>query len=125
MHLTKKGLSVVHDETLHIPHNSSAYSRSRTTANKLLQNGANAIFDIHRDGASRSFYLTEKYIEKKEKVPVPPPAFLSIKDKNLIKEIQKKEKNFSILKQYRSKMPYNLTLLFSGLNFFNSILRII
>lgn len=44
------------DETLHLPHDSLAYSRSRTTAQKLLKNGVNAVFDIHRDGASRSTY---------------------------------------------------------------------
>lgn len=56
--LRQKNLEVNYDETLHIPHNSSAYTRSRTTAKALLSGGATAIFDIHRDGASRSFYLT-------------------------------------------------------------------
>lgn len=56
--LRKKNLDVKYDETLHIPHNSSAYTRSRVTAKGLLDYGASAIFDIHRDGASRSFYLT-------------------------------------------------------------------
>ena len=58
--LEKKGINVVLDETLHIPHNSSAYSRSSVTAKKLLdENDLNAIFDVHRDGASRSFYVTK------------------------------------------------------------------
>ena len=56
--LKAKNLDVVYDETLHIPHNSSAYTRSKVTAKRLLDSGATAIFDIHRDGASRSFYLT-------------------------------------------------------------------
>lgn len=57
--LEKFGINVVLDETLHIPHDSSAYSRSMVTAKKLLgNNDLNAIFDIHRDGASRSFYVT-------------------------------------------------------------------
>ena len=59
---------VSYDETLHIPHNSSAYTRSRTTAKALLNDGASAIFDIHRDGASRSFYLTEYKGKKYSKI---------------------------------------------------------
>ena len=47
------------DETLHIPHNSSAYSRSALTAQNLLKNDLDAIFDVHRDGASRSLYVTK------------------------------------------------------------------
>ena len=47
------------DETLHLPHNSSAYSRSGVTANNLLKNNLDALFDIHRDGASRSLYVTK------------------------------------------------------------------
>lgn len=56
--LNSYGINVTLDETLHIPHNSSAYSRSNTTAKKLLENKPDAIFDIHRDGASRQYYLT-------------------------------------------------------------------
>lgn len=56
--LKQKGVSITIDETLHIPHNSSAYSRSKTTAQKLLQENPNALFDIHRDGVSRSCYAT-------------------------------------------------------------------
>ena len=54
--LTQKGIHVFLDETLHIPHDYYAYSRSKPTAQKLLSNNLNAIFDIHRDGASRSTY---------------------------------------------------------------------
>ena len=54
--LQNKNINMYIDETLHIPHNYSAYSRSRVTAQNLLKNNVNAIFDIHRDGASRSTY---------------------------------------------------------------------
>lgn len=54
--LQNKNISMYIDETLHIPHDSGAYSRSRVTAQNLLKNDVNAIFDIHRDGASRSTY---------------------------------------------------------------------
>lgn len=55
--LNKKDIDVVLDETLHIPHNSSAYSRSSVTANRLLNNERpDAMFDVHRDGVSKSYY---------------------------------------------------------------------
>ena len=44
---------------MHIPHDTSAYSRSLKTAKSLQEKySPNAIFDIHRDGTSRSFYVT-------------------------------------------------------------------
>lgn len=55
--LNKKDIQVVLDETLHIPHDSSAYSRSAVTAKNLLNDERpDAIFDVHRDGVSKSFY---------------------------------------------------------------------
>lgn len=57
--LEKLSITTTFDETLHIPHDSMAYSRSRVTANKLMEAGdLDAIFDIHRDGTSRSYYVT-------------------------------------------------------------------
>ena len=54
------GIDVVLDETLHIPHDTSAYNRSQKTAKNLLNNhNPDAIFDIHRDGVSRKYYATE------------------------------------------------------------------
>jgi len=65
-----KGLNynVYIDETLHLPHNSSAYSRSEQTAKNLLKNNLNAIFDIHRDGVSRSVFV--KNVDGKERCKV-------------------------------------------------------
>jgi stage II sporulation protein P len=40
-----------------LPHDSSAYSRSYSTAYALLEKGVDALFDIHRDGVSRSVYV--------------------------------------------------------------------
>ncbi len=62
--LEKQGIKVTLDETLHIPHNSSAYSRSSVTAKKLNNQNPDALFDIHRDGVARSYYLTK--IDNKE-----------------------------------------------------------
>ncbi|MBE5735482.1 MAG: hypothetical protein E7361_03460 [Clostridiales bacterium] len=53
------GIKVYVDETLHIPHDTLAYSRSSSTAKSLINEyNPNAIFDIHRDGTSRSQYLS-------------------------------------------------------------------
>lgn len=69
--LEKKLVDVYFDDTLHIPHDTSAYSRSLKTA-KNLQNtySPDAIFDIHRDGASRSYYVANVDGEERGKVRI-------------------------------------------------------
>ena len=65
------GINVLLDETLHIPHNSSAYSRSETTAKNLLKNhNPDAIFDVHRDGVGRSYYATNVNGEERSKIRI-------------------------------------------------------
>lgn len=57
--LRNEGFIVQLDETLHLPHDNLAYTRSRTTAQKLMREfNPNVLFDIHRDGAPRSIYDT-------------------------------------------------------------------
>lgn len=51
------GYEVYFDETLHLPHDSNAYTRSSVTAQSLIENKLDALFDIHRDGVSRSVYV--------------------------------------------------------------------
>ncbi|MBO7218610.1 MAG: stage II sporulation protein P [Clostridia bacterium] len=52
------GITAVLDSSLHIPHDTKAYSRSNITANKMFNSfSPDAMFDIHRDAASRSTYL--------------------------------------------------------------------
>ncbi len=53
------GVTTIYREDLHLPHNSGAYTRSQVTANALLDSGANAIFDLHRDSTKRSEYVTK------------------------------------------------------------------
>ena len=48
--LQSQGIDVILDESTHLPHDASAYRRSRQTAERLLQNRPDAIIDIHRDG---------------------------------------------------------------------------
>ncbi|MBQ8468893.1 MAG: stage II sporulation protein P [Clostridia bacterium] len=52
------GIETEYDESLHLPHNSGAYTRSQATAKKLLDKGVTAIFDIHRDSTPRKEYAT-------------------------------------------------------------------
>ncbi len=57
--LEKRKVDVYFDDSLHIPHDTSAYSRSKVTAQKLQKSySPDAIFDIHRDGASRGYYVS-------------------------------------------------------------------
>ena len=51
------GIKTIYREDLHLPHNSGAYTRSQVTASEILNNGVDAIFDIHRDSTKRSEYL--------------------------------------------------------------------
>ena len=48
--LEEQGVTVYSDDSTHLPHDSAAYRRSRATAEELLKNGVDAIFDVHRDG---------------------------------------------------------------------------
>ena len=48
--LEAQGITVYYDDSTHLPHDNGAYRRSRATAEGLLKNGVDAIFDVHRDG---------------------------------------------------------------------------
>lgn len=68
---SSRGIVSVLDETLHIPHNSSAYSRSSVTAKALNEEYfPDALFDIHRDGISKSYYYTTQNGESLSKVRI-------------------------------------------------------
>lgn len=69
--LEKNLIKVYFDDTLHIPHDTSAYSRSSATAKSLYNNHMpDAIFDIHRDATSRSFYIANVNGEERCKVRI-------------------------------------------------------
>lgn len=57
--LSDLGIAVIVDETLHLPHDSGAYNRSKITAQDLLNDNASYIFDIHRDGAPKKAFVVE------------------------------------------------------------------
>ena len=48
--LESQGITVYYDDSTHLPHDSGAYRRSRSTAEDLVKKGVDAIFDVHRDG---------------------------------------------------------------------------
>ena len=48
--LEDQGVTVYFDDSTHLPHDSGAYRRSRSTAEGLVKKGVDAIFDVHRDG---------------------------------------------------------------------------
>jgi len=54
--LAKRGVQVVQDLTSHLPHDGSAYQRSRRTAMALLRSRPAAVLDIHRDAAPPQAY---------------------------------------------------------------------
>lgn len=56
--LTNIGYQVIHDKTLHCPHDANAYQRSRRTFVKLLTHQPVALFDVHRDSAPLKMYKT-------------------------------------------------------------------
>ncbi|PKM78517.1 MAG: stage II sporulation protein P [Firmicutes bacterium HGW-Firmicutes-15] len=56
--LQKSGVSVTHSTNAHDPHDINAYHRSRKTVTQLLTEGPDAAFDIHRDSAPASAYIT-------------------------------------------------------------------
>ena len=69
--LEKNLINVYFDDTLHIPHDSGAYSRSSVTAKSLYNSHKpDAIFDIHRDATSRKFYIANVNGEERCKVRI-------------------------------------------------------
>lgn len=57
--LQEKDVEVIHDETLHLPHDRGAYRRSRATVEKILAKEPDVIFDIHRDAGPAHTYAAE------------------------------------------------------------------
>ncbi len=57
--LNKLGVEADYSETLHLPHDRSAYRRSRNTVLELLSHNPDGIFDVHRDAAPKNAYAAE------------------------------------------------------------------
>ena len=48
--LEAEGMTVYYSDETHHPHDAGAYRRSRATAARLVEQGVDAVMDIHRDG---------------------------------------------------------------------------
>ncbi len=48
--LEEQGITVYYSDETHHPHDAGAYRRSRATAARLVEQGVDAVMDIHRDG---------------------------------------------------------------------------
>jgi stage II sporulation protein P len=57
--LEGKGINVTYSQKTFFPHDTGAYSRSRSTAEELLKKSPDALFDIHRDAVPASQYDTK------------------------------------------------------------------
>ncbi len=53
----KYGVETIISKTSHEPHDANSYVRSRRTATRLLQQGPDAVFDIHRDAIPKKYYV--------------------------------------------------------------------
>lgn len=59
--IESNGIEVLLDDTIYLPHDAKAYSRSRSGVLRLVKNGAEAVLDIHRDAVP-----PEEYVRKIE-----------------------------------------------------------
>ncbi len=66
--LEQVGLRVLRSDNNHNPHDGGAYVRSRRTVKELLQQGAVALFDVHRDAVPPEVYRTTVNGEQMTKV---------------------------------------------------------
>lgn len=66
--LEEQGYRVIHSENNHLPHDGGAYQRSRATVSELLEEGAVALIDVHRDAIPAEVYRTEVEGEEMTKV---------------------------------------------------------
>lgn len=57
--LRARGYKVTHDQSLHLPHDRSAYRRSRRTILQYLDERPILVADVHRDVVPPSFYADE------------------------------------------------------------------
>ncbi|MBO8141579.1 MAG: stage II sporulation protein P [Firmicutes bacterium] len=57
--LEEQGYEVIWSDNNHLPHDGGAYQRSRATVRQLIEQGAVALIDVHRDAIPAEEYRTE------------------------------------------------------------------
>ena len=118
----KLNYTVYLDQTLHLPHDSKAYSRSLPTATGLLEKNIDALFDIHRDGVARSVYVKTVDGVERCKVRIVVGQANPNKDANLqfamyLVSVAKEYCPWLFLDIYYAKGHYNQALTSKGLLF--------
>ncbi len=118
----KLNYTVYLDQTLHLPHDSKAYSRSFPTATGLLEKNIDALFDIHRDGVARSVYVKTVDGVERCKVRIVVGQANPNKDANLqfamyLVSVAKEYCPWLFLDIYYAKGHYNQALTNKGLLF--------
>lgn len=66
--LEQRGYETIWSDNSHLPHDGGAYQRSRSTVRELLEEGAVAIIDVHRDAIPADMYETEVDDESMTKI---------------------------------------------------------
>lgn len=118
----KLNYNVYLDETLHLPHDKNAYTRSSVTATNLKNKNVDALFDIHRDGVSRSVYVKNVDGVERCKVRIVVGLANPNKDANLqfamyLVSVAKEYCPWLFLDIYQAKGHYNQALTSKGLLF--------
>lgn len=57
--LKARGYNVIHDNTVHLPHDRGAYRRSRSTILQYLDRRPKVVLDVHRDAVPARYYADE------------------------------------------------------------------
>lgn len=63
--LEEQGVTVVHSDNIHDPHDKNAYQRSRETAAELLQEAPAIMIDVHRDGVLTLNIMRRSWMAKR------------------------------------------------------------
>ena len=61
--LENQGVQVVQSKETHVPHDAGAYKRSRNTVAEIMNDGVDAVIDVHRDAVPKEEYLENDMVQ--------------------------------------------------------------
>lgn len=61
--LKESGIEVVQSKETHVPHDAGAYKRSRETVEEIMNEGVDAVIDVHRDAIAAEEYLEDNMVQ--------------------------------------------------------------
>lgn len=61
--LKESGIEVVQSRETHVPHDAGAYKRSRETVEEIMNEGVDAVIDVHRDAIAAEEYLEDNMVQ--------------------------------------------------------------